>query len=290
MPWSKSENSSRRTRLPFAINRLATVPLAVLLAGATPQGEPTNQDVPRAAYPSVENILELEALWPYRVKLTREWKPVGEERALRASTPGVLIRIEESGLARIDFSAGGVHTVPVDHTDLIERANAIRRNDSSKRAANYAHAIGPRLIDVTTQRVADMVEISSATGFLSVAADPNSSDFPELAKRLRSLESLNGFRTVLFPIGESDNDAILTTLEREDWPISFVMEEYSEAYARGLMSSMALPRFALHSPQGRLLLESQWTDTLPTDLSEAIRSYVEARKASARAPTQRTAD
>ena len=60
---------------------------------------------------------------------------------------GVLIRVEASGLARIDFGRDGLYEVPVGATDLVERANRIRTGELRKMAPNFVLAIGPRLVD-----------------------------------------------------------------------------------------------------------------------------------------------
>ena len=62
---------------------------------------------------------------------------------MQAGNVGVLIRVEAPGVARVDFGRDGLHEVPVVKTDLVERANQIRRGEAEKLAPNFLLAIGP---------------------------------------------------------------------------------------------------------------------------------------------------
>src|SRR5262245_34700801 len=105
-----------------------TLALAALLAAhpaATQQGEVTT-DVPEhvaadASAPPVTaaSLLESERFWPYQVALVRAWRPPGAAQALPAGTRGVLIRVEATGRARVDFGRQGLYEVAVGDLDLV---------------------------------------------------------------------------------------------------------------------------------------------------------------------------
>src|SRR5262245_22602012 len=69
------------------------------------------------------NVYEKEQYWPTIVALTQEWLPPGETKPLSAQYRGTLVRVEADGRVRIDFGRHGKHDIPMDHTDLVDRAN-----------------------------------------------------------------------------------------------------------------------------------------------------------------------
>ena len=220
---------------------------------------------------TVENLLQLEEFWPYQVKLIVPWRP-DEGPMLGAPKPGVLVRIEESGLARIDFAAGGVHQVPLENTNVLEQANAIREGAKLKAGANLIVATGPRLIDgsAVAPTIVDLMAINEATSFLCVFADPMAESFSGLAASLRSLEGKHGLRTILFPLGSHVDADVLTVLQQVEWPIAFVMDGFSELYARSLRSSATDPSVIFTSREGRLFFEDQWSGETAKALASVI--------------------
>ena len=113
--------------------------LALLIAFAA---LPASLRAADGAYPAAvteQNLLASERYWPYHVALTKPFQ------ALRPGTTGVLIRVESSSVARIDFGRDGLFEVPVAATDLVARANRVQRGELAKRAPNFVFALGPRL-------------------------------------------------------------------------------------------------------------------------------------------------
>ena len=97
---------------------------------------------------------------------------------MQAGNVGVLIRVEASGVARIDFGRDGLHEVPVAKTDLVERANRIRTGEAEKLAPNFLLAIGPRLVDSAADALRPLpyAAVAEQRGFLCVFADPGAKD------------------------------------------------------------------------------------------------------------------
>ena len=185
----------------------------------------------------------------------------------------MLIRVETSGAARIDFGRDGQHEVPVRATDLLATANRIRLGELAKLAPNFALAIGPRLVSsaTTPPRLFGLDEAAVQRGFLCVFADSNAKEFPELARSLAPLAGRQGVLTILFPQGAQPDSRIAERLRSLAWPVPFVLDHVSEAYTHTLLSEKtALPAVALVTSEGRLLLESSWKADLATELTAAL--------------------
>lgn len=228
---------------------------------------------PSAAAITAHNLLASERFWPYRVSLTRAWKPAGGGTTLDAQTVGVLIRVEDAGGARIDFGRNGLHEVPVDATDLLARANEIRLGKLDKTAPNFVLAIGPRLVDSRSTPIRPL-PIDALTGrqrFLAVFADPASPEFAELAKALGPLRERPGLETIFFPQGRVADAVVHERLAALGWTVPFVFDHLSEAYTPSLLGDgAALPALTLQTDEGRLLYRGAWGPNSAAELTAAL--------------------
>jgi len=200
-----------------------------------------------------QNLLSSERFWPYRVGLTRPWPRVGGSKALTPGLRGVLIRVEASGSARIDFGRDGRYEVPVGATDLVERANQIRRGELPKPAPNFVLAIGPRLVDSASPalRPFGFRAAGEPRGFLAVFADPAAKDFVDLAKALAPLRERDGVLTILFPQGEHPDAQVREQLRALGWPVPFLYDHLAEAYTPTLLpETTPVPRPAAPDRRG----------------------------------------
>src|SRR4029450_9528539 len=100
------------------------------------------------------NVYEKERYWPSIVGLTREGlppggttAPQGETTPLQAQYRGVLVGVEADGRVRTDFGRHGKHDVPMDHTDLVQRANEVRAGSLTKLAPNFVLRVVDSLVD-----------------------------------------------------------------------------------------------------------------------------------------------
>ena len=222
-----------------------------------------------------QNLLGSERFWPYRVSLTKPWQPDGRPKPLRKGDAGVLIRVESSGLARVDFGRDGQYLVPVAETDLLESANRIRMGELTKQAPNFVLAIAPRLFDSAAdppQRL-PLDESMKARLFLCVFADPNGPHIAELAASLAPLNGQKGVMTILFPQGDHTDPQVYARLRELKWPVPFVLDFLTKSYTRTILGEKpALPAVVLQTREGRLLLESRWNPDLASDLKRAIDS------------------
>jgi len=261
---------------------LLLVPLALLpspLRAASPDasgvgGMPEHRAADASA-PAVapQNLLESERFWPYQVDLVRAWRPAGASEPLAAGTRGVLIRVEDAGLARIDFGRAGLYEVPVAETDLVARANQVRTGALEKEAANFVLAIGPRLLDATSPmlRTLPFREVARYREFLCVFADPGGAGFAELARALAPLGERSGVLTILFAQGRIENGILFEQLRALGWTPAFVHDHLAEAYTQTLLPEpLPLPTLLLQTDEGRVLFQGRWQGALPPALAAAL--------------------
>jgi hypothetical protein len=240
-----------------------------------------------AAAPMVtqKNLLESERFWPYHVALVEAWTPRGVERALAKGTRGVLIRVEASGLARVDFGRDGLYEVPVAKTDLIAAANRIREGaGEEKNFPNLVLAIGPRMVDPVTMVAPGPARLTQNRFFVCVFADPSAEGYGELAKALASLPERPEVARVLFPQGQKTDAELGTLLRSSGWKGTFVYASMAQEYTRSLLPDAAAPPYLqLATNEGRVLFEGALNAAGVANLAAAL------DRALARPPTDATA-
>jgi hypothetical protein len=203
--------------------------------------------------------------------LTKAWQPYGRERPLRQGRRGVLIRVEGSGVARVDFGRHGLYEVPVADTDLVDRANRVRRGELNKMGPNFALAIGSRLLHSRSMRPLGFPAAAERPGFLCVFADPAAKGFAELAAGLAALHDRHGVWTILFPQGDHPDAKVSEQLESLNWTVAVVYDYLSEAYTRTLLpEETPLPALVLQTNEGRVLFESGWKADVVPALTAAL--------------------
>ena len=221
------------------------------------------------------NLLESERHWPYRVALTAPWPAeTAREDALPPGLTGVLIRVEESGLSRIDFGKWGKHEVPVGRTDLVARANRIRAGEEKKAAPNFVHAIASRMLDSASAEPRPLPVEESATrrGFLCVFADPSDAGFEALARELAPLRERDGVMTIFFPLGRHADGAVRGRLRSLDWPVPYLFDFLSEPYTRTLLAEgTPMPYVMLQTSEGRVILQKRFVPEIANELESALR-------------------
>lgn len=212
-----------------------------------------------AAVVTDANLLDSERFWPYQVALTRDWRPSGRAQPLGPDASGVLVRVEASGMARVDFGRDGLYEVPVAATDLVSRANRIRLGELAKLAPNFLLAIAPRLVDSASDslRPYAFASATEGSGFLCVFADPDSKGFASLAAALAPLHGQHGVLTILFPQGTHPDAQVRERLRSLKWPVPFVYDHLSEAYTRSLLNEAnSPPTLLLQTKDGRVLFQA----------------------------------
>jgi hypothetical protein len=267
--------------------RLAACVALAALSLACSESRPADAGAGGDDAVDARNLLASERYWPYRVALREAWQAPGRDEPLPPGLVGVLIRVEASGLPRIDFGRIGKYEVPLDHTDLLARANRIREGAEPKAEPNFVHAIKSRLLDPAAEapRPLPAEQVEDRSGFLCVFADPGQRSFEALARALAPLHQRHGVMTLLFAQGEHPDAALAERLRALAWPAPFLRDYLSEPYSRTLLrAGTPLPYLMLQTPEGRVLFEGEWRDGIETELGAALEAgFGAAPAASARA-------
>ena len=268
--------------------------LSSLLCVALGCSAGTEQDADRANAPQPEasqaphaaadgaitqaNVYDNERYWPAIVALTKEWLPPGETKPLETQSRGTLVRVESDGRVRID-GRNGSHDVPIDHTDLVARANEVRDGTRTKLAPNFVLRVGNSLVDSASRPLHpySLDEIAGASRYLCIFANPLAEDFPTLARQLASLGGVVGVRTVFFPqsLGrEEDLELVHQRLEELSWRVAFMYPRLSGNYTLSLLGEIPeRPRALLLSPEGRVLRRAEiGTAAGLSELRQAVES------------------
>jgi hypothetical protein len=248
---------------------LALVPTS-LYADSLPEHRAAD---PKAEPVTEENLLASERFWPYHVELTKRWQGAGGSQPLPAGTMGVLIRVEASGLARIDFGRDGLYQVPVGATELVEDANRIRRGELRKMAPNFVLSIAPRLVDSAGPTLRPYLAATAAKhrGFLTVFANPDAEGFADLARALAPLSNRAGVLTILLPQGEHPDAKISDKLRSLGWTVPFVYDFLADTYTRSLLAQATpLPAVVLQTDEGRVLFQGAWSADAVQKLRAAL--------------------
>jgi hypothetical protein len=258
---------------------LALLPLILGLASAPEARAAAPGDAPVTA----NNLPTSERYWPYRVALIQDWKAPGKEQPLRKGTRGVLIRVESSERARIDFGRWGLYDVPVAATDLLANADRIRLGKLDKSGPNFVLAIGAHLVDTESPLLRNYPVDRAAKhrAFLLVFADPGAKEFPDLARALVPLKERADLLTILFPQADTSDADVAAGLRKLAWTAPFVIGHLSGDYGRTLLPDQAkLPALLLQTGDGRLLYSGRAT----TESVPAIVAALEAAFPAATAP------
>lgn len=234
-----------------------------LAAGAARGVDPSSYRVADPSAPPVtaENLFENERFWPHRVALRRAYAPEGSGAPLAAGTRGILVRVETSGVARVDFGRPGRYAIPVSELDVVEVANRVRTGGETKLAPNLVYTLGTRLVDSNGPaiRPLDLSSVYAPKAFLVVFADPSSEGFDAVAEGLAPFRETESLMTVLLPQGMHPDVVVRDRLRALAWPVPFVRDEYGEGYARSIRGeAAAIPAVMLLSPEGRVLLDLPW--------------------------------
>lgn len=241
---------------------------------------------PDAAIVTEANLLASERFWPYQVGLTRVVRPEGRAEPLALGTTGVLIRVGEDAVARVDFGRDGLYELPAAATDVVERANRIRRGELEKMAPNHVLAMGTRLVDASADppRGHSFRTVVERRGFVSVFADPAAPGFAELAKALAPLRERSDVLVMLYPQGGHEDSAVYERLRALDWRVPFVHAHLTAPYTRTqLPDELHPPAVLVQTPEGRLLFQRTWGPGIAEELLAAVDAAFPAATAERRA-------
>ncbi len=214
---------------------------------------------PHAPAVTAANLVENERFWPHQIALTRDWKPDGWEGDFGWGF-GVLLRVDPSRGVRVDFSRFGKHWIPVDATDVVERANAVRLGADHKFAPNLVLALGNRLLDPTGRELAEIREDPlDQRAFVLVFADPRATDFAALALDLAVVDAPDDVLVVLLAQGGHADAHVYKACFDAGFRGAFLFDRFVTAYSEGYVDrALERPFIQVATPEGRLLWEGDW--------------------------------
>lgn len=218
------------------------------------------------------NLMEHEGAWPLQVWTTKEWASPDGVTTLKARKIGILYRVNDDGTVRLDFAAGGIHELPIDHTDVVERANAVAQGRRTKMAPNIITILGNRVLDgeAPVELPVTVGDFQGVRGFVHLVADPRSEGFAAIAQALRGVHGKYGVRTVVYPLGDPSNKETLELLRASQWRGLFVRPDLADAYRLGLSSHGEQPRVVVTTSNGRLLLDRAWDGDAKAAIDAAL--------------------
>lgn len=242
------------------------------LAPAAPGAEVVEGAVYAAARPqapvvTAANLAENERFWPHQIALTRDWKPARWEGDFGWGL-GVLLRVDPRKGLRVDFSRFGKHWIPVDATDVIERANAVRLGAEHKFAPNLVLALGNRLLDPTGRELTEIREDPlDQRAFVLVFADPRGEAFEALARDLSAVDERGDVLVVLLPQGGHADAHVYKACFDAGFRGAFLFDRFVGAYTEGYVDvPLPGPFIQVATPEGRLLWEGDWAAGLGSTL------------------------
>ncbi len=226
---------------------------------------------------AAQELFANERYWPYRVKLVRSWSPGGGAGSLPARSPGVLIRLENASTARVDFSRLGIHSVPIEVTNIVEEAQRVADGQIHKFGPNLVMMVAPRLYASHNEILKKVIypEFARHKAFLFVFADPEDASFDEIRAALHPLQQRRELAVVLLPQGQHADGEVLALLRAAKWPVPFMRDQLSEMYRETLLGDRSeVPAVTLQTAEGRLLLQRRWTPEALEALDEAIEAQL----------------
>ncbi len=226
---------------------------------------------PRAI--SASNLYDHEASWPNHIKLVESLENPDGSTLVPAGRVAVLVRVREDGLLRADFGRMGRHIIDPKMTDVVERANALRRGKGHKMGPNLTLAIGTKLVDAAAESPVPyrFRDETGNGGVLCVFADPSDEGFEALARLLAPFGQREGVTTVLFPRTDQGDAKTAARLRELEWVVPFAFNNYAEPIARSLMPEGAeFPWVQLATDEGRIVVEGPVDDALAEHIARAM--------------------
>lgn len=257
----------------------STTPAAASVAAPSKQA--------KGAPITAEALYLQDELWPYRVYLTRAWAPEGGE-PIRQPV-GVLLRVVDSETVRVDFGHHGIYELPIDATDVVERAREIRVKGKEFTAGNLTYAVGGALGDPTSEEPAPYDRPRVALRDLLLVAAPLD---PELlramAKPFSEIDGGEGVRVIFLAQGASRNEEIHAALRAAGWTPPYLFDRYVRSITEGSLGpNPPIPGVGLFTPNGRVLHEEAWKGRASLEALQAVlAARAEEQSASKRAITQ----
>ncbi|MGH0032082.1 MAG: hypothetical protein ACQGVC_20010 [Myxococcota bacterium] len=230
---------------------------------------------PDAPPVTAANLLENDRFWPFHVRPVVDWTPPGADAPLY-KRPAVLVRVNADGTVRLDFGRHGKYELPIEATDVVERANQVRTGEIDKMAPNLVLTLGNKLLDTSRDDLVGNHFVGRDTTldlFLCVFADPMSEEFPAVADTLRRFGGRTDLLIIVFPQTDAKDSAVRHRLRAIDWKVPFVLDRFTKAYKRSIAGAeSALPHVMLLTPDGRVVTGGGADAELAARVDAALRA------------------
>lgn len=242
-------------------------PTASADAAKSTRAAPETPAIPEVAEESASdaitkaNLLASERYWPDIVALVEPWSPEGDAPPLKRGLRGALIRVEDDLRVRIAFGRHGNHTLPLEKTDLLARAEEIRSGLRHKLGPNFIVHFGTQFVDPERKELGpySTLRLRDYGLFLCVFADPRSPDFKKSIATLEPLEPSEEIRTLFFPLGVAAGElgAVREALAAAGWLVPFAYPGGADIQARSILGEPSeAPIALLLTAEGRVLLRT----------------------------------
>lgn len=221
-----------------------------------------------AAVMESKDIYNDSALWPARAALTAEWTAPSNGRMLSKGAEGVLIRLEPGSPieALIDFGRRGLHRIPIEQTDVVERARKLSSGDMNKEFPNWSLMLGRGFSKIAPGSGGLNIEVKALLPYrhlLIVYLDDNPEDMRAVAEELAAdteLYATTKTFVVVFPREDFAASGVSTVIEAMKGngleEIAFMAPHVSEPYARSIDHRIpGYPACVLADVEGKTLYE-----------------------------------
>lgn len=263
-------HSTFRSRKPLLWTALLAATASLAASDDVAPYNPVNQSydfaTPDAAAITSENVYERDRYWPDQVVLP---EPVELESGneTRPNQRAIVIRLLEPGdEVLLDFGRGGVHTVPIEQTDFVERAEAMRTGERTQIAPNLVLALSSRLVDPDGENPVGY-QYDHAKGwdaFALIVAAPAQLDFEALKPVIEGLWEA-GVHPIWIPLDRESDVRVWKPLYDHQVNLPYVFRHFAEPYVNVLgIDDLEPPYYMLMTENGKLL-DSGYIESLSAE-------------------------
>lgn len=200
--------------------------------------------------------------WPEFVVLNQSIESPDVKRPMTEGTRGVLIRVEESGLLRVDFGSVGLTNLSVEQTNFLEQYEELKHTRSfENNAGRWNLHLGQgsyRVLDARFARGSDSY-VAMASYFIIFCAPTKPDKLTFVAEVFGSepMQRLHdeGARFMFIPLDEVRDQAFTKAMVGSAPHYHFLMPPFSAPYARILISKPEAGTIFLIDKNGKMLIE-----------------------------------
>jgi hypothetical protein len=200
------------------------------------------------------NIADFDFYWPYHVALSQDSS--GRSKAyLPQGLRGVFLSFSRDGKSvYIDFGRDGIHSVPLDNTDFIERTQQIREHHDLKTFPNLVtHFVGRLAFsDNGIPKAYQYDHDQPYERWMLIVADVESNAFAHAVSVISELPANDQVMICIFPQGELSDHGVAEVLGQFSCKSPFIVKTMRDAYSRTLLTDgLRAPVALVCTPNGK---------------------------------------